>query len=95
MVGNDIAVLDIRKTEVVKAPVQIIPQMVYVRPEAEARKSRQIEGTAFIDFPVNRTEINPTYRRNEVELAKIRATIDSVRYDNDITINQVWLKGYA
>ena len=95
VVGNDVAVLDVRKPEVVKVPAQIVPQMVYVRPEAEVRKSRQIEGTAYIDFPVNRTEINPTYRRNEVELAKIRATIDSVRYDNDITINQVWLKGYA
>ena len=69
--------------------------MVYVRPEAEARKSRNLEGSAFIDFPVNRTVIYPEYRRNTVELAKIRATIDSVRLDKDVTINTVWLKGYA
>ena len=44
---------------------------------------------------MNRTEINPDYRRNTVELAKIQATIDSVRNDRDISITSVWLKGYA
>ncbi len=75
--------------------VAFFPELVYVRPAAEAVKSRSLEGSAFIDFPVNRTEINPEYRRNAVELGKIRSTIDSVRGDRDVTITQVWLKGYA
>ncbi len=71
------------------------PELVYVRPEAERVKSRSLEGSAYIDFPVNQTTIYPDYRHNMVELGKIRATIDSVRSDRDVTITQVWLKGYA
>lgn len=71
------------------------PELVYMRPEAERVKSRSLEGSAYIDFPVNQTTIYPDYRHNTVELGKIRATIDSVRNDRDVTITQVWLKGYA
>lgn len=71
------------------------PDLVYVRPEAETVKVRSLEGSAFIDFPVDKTVIYPDYRRNAVELGKIQATIDSVRNDSDITITRVWLKGYA
>ncbi len=71
------------------------PQLVYVVPQAEATKSRTLAGEAFIDFPVNETTINPTYRSNASELGKIHATIDSIRNDADITITSLWLKGYA
>lgn len=71
------------------------PALVYIRPQADAQKRDSLEGSAFVDFPVNRTEIRPDYRRNAVELGKIEATIDSVRSDRDITITNVWLKGYA
>lgn len=71
------------------------PQLVFITPEAEMMKSRSLSGSAFIDFPVDRTEIDPQYRRNAAELGKIEATIDSVRGDNDISIVSVWLKGYA
>lgn len=71
------------------------PELVYVRPQAEKVKSRSLEGSAFIDFPVDKTVIYPDYRRNTAELGKIQATIDSVRGDRDVTITQVWLKGYA
>lgn len=71
------------------------PELVYVRPQAEVAKHRSLEGSAFIDFPVDKTVIYPDYRRNTAELGKIQATIDSVRNDRDVTITQVWLKGYA
>ncbi|SHE39512.1 protein of unknown function [Bacteroides faecichinchillae] len=71
------------------------PELVFVRPEAELMKSRSLSGSAFIDFPVNKTVIYPEYRRNTVELGKIEATIDSVRNDKDVSIISVWLKGYA
>lgn len=71
------------------------PELVFVRPEAEIMKNRSLSGSAFIDFPVNKTEIYPDYRRNTVELGKIEATIDSVRNDDDVSIVSVWLKGYA
>lgn len=74
---------------------KFVPQYLYVQPEAEVVKTRSLSGSAFIDFPVSRTEIKPDYRNNGAELAKIRATIDSVRNDADIRITSISIKGYA
>lgn len=71
------------------------PELIFVQPKAELRKARSLSGSAFIDFPVDQTVIYPDYRRNTVELAKIQATIDSVRNDVDVTIDSVSLKGFA
>ncbi|MCH5235438.1 MAG: hypothetical protein J1E16_09090 [Muribaculaceae bacterium] len=71
------------------------PEFLYVTPVAEAVKMREISARAYIDFPVNRTEIYPDYRRNPEELAKIRATIDSVRNDRDINITSLHISGTA
>lgn len=73
---------------------RFVPVPVYVRPEAEA-KILTIEGSAYIDFPVNRTEIYDTYRNNPVELHKILTTIDVVKADADTKIIGVTIKGYA
>ena len=66
-----------------------------MHPQGQIEKRDSLEGSAFIDFPVNQTVIYPDYRRNTVELGKIQSSIDSVRRDMDITITSVWLKGYA
>ena len=72
-----------------------MPELIYVGTEAEKTKSRSLSGVAYVDFPVDRTEIHTDYHNNAVELGKIRATIDSVRMDSDITVTSIWLKGYA
>lgn len=56
---------------------------------------RSAEGSAFIDFVVNKTDIRPTYRNNTKELAKIIATINVVKNDPDATITRVTIKGFA
>ena len=71
------------------------PIFVYCVPKAEELKTRELKGSAYIDFPVNRTEIYEDYRRNPIELAKIRATIDTVRNDADTRITSIRIKGYA
>lgn len=71
------------------------PQYVYVKPQAEAVKSRELSGSAFVDFPVSQTVIYPEYRNNVAELQKIIGTIDSVRNDSDITITSIFIKGFA
>lgn len=58
-------------------------------------KMREMKGSAYIDFPVNRTEIHENYRSNYTELQKIRNTIDVVRNDADTRITSVFIKGYA
>lgn len=75
--------------------VQYSPVFRYVCPVAETVKHRALSGSAFIDFPVNRTELYPDYRANRVELAKIIASIDSVRNDSDVVVTSLKIKGYA
>lgn len=71
------------------------PELIYLRPEREVVKTREICGSAFIDFPVSQTFIEPSYRNNVIELAKITGTIDSVKLDSDITIKSIFIKGFA
>lgn len=76
----------------VKAPELVITDFsaMTVEPITESR-----EGASFIDFVVNKTDINPAYRRNPDELLKIRASIDSVLSDKEVEITGIWLKGFA
>lgn len=71
------------------------PHFIYVCPKADLIKIREISGTAFIDFPVSKTDINPDYRNNRAELAKIISTVDSVRNDTDIKVGKLYFKGFA
>lgn len=60
---DDLAVLDFT-SKVFK------PSYVFITPVAEPVKTREVRGSAYIDFPVNGMEIHPDYRRNPEELQK-------------------------
>lgn len=75
--------------------VLFTPKMRYLRPQVEVVKTRTLQGSAYIDFPVGRTEIHPNYHNNAYELRKITGTIDSVKNDSDITIRSLSIKGFA
>ena len=75
-------------------PEKFRPEFVYIPPKAEI-KMREEKGSAYIDFPVNRTEIHENYRNNPAELQKIKSTIDAVRNDPDMWITAIHIKGYA
>ncbi|WP_297907291.1 DUF3868 domain-containing protein [uncultured Parabacteroides sp.] len=76
-------------------PVVLQPSLAYRVPLVETVKARALQGSAFLDFPVNKTVIYPDYRKNPRELAAIRATIDSVRLNKNAMITKVCIKGYA
>lgn len=79
-----------------QADVDFHPALTYMAPRTEAVKTRHLSGEAYLDFPVNCTEIHPDYRRNPAELGKIRATIDTVRRNAaDYRITRITLCGYA
>ncbi len=79
-----------------QADVDFHPALAYLAPRAEAVKARHLSGEAYLDFPVNRIEIHPGYRRNPAELGKIRATIDTVRRNPaDYRITRIILRGFA
>lgn len=78
---------------VAKAPWA--PQLTYVCPQERGSKTDTLEGRAYIDFPVNRTEINDTYRRNAAELQRIHQTVMAVVRDSDVSFRSLTIKGYA
>lgn len=71
------------------------PEGVYLRPVVEAQKVREVHGSAYLDFPVNRVTIHPDYRNNMAELKKIIATIDTVRNDPNTQITAITIHGFA
>ncbi len=70
------------------------PRVEYVRPEAKP-KNYELAGSAFIEFPVNKTELHPDYRNNPSELAKIVGTVNNVKEDPMATITSITIKGWA
>ena len=74
---------------------RIEPHLAYIRPEAEAVKSRAAQGESFLDFAVGKTAVNPEFGRNAAELEKIRRMIDLVQDDKDLTIKRIVIVGYA
>lgn len=76
-------------------PVVIAPMLVYVAPAPEAVKARHLDGSAYLDFPVNQTAIHPDYRNNPAELKKIQQTVEAVKNDPYATITSLSIKGYA
>lgn len=77
------------------APLKLQPAIAYITPKAEGVKHRAVEGTAYLDFPVNKIIIYPEYRRNSTELTKIRNGIDTVRNDKNTRITGIRIHGYA
>ncbi len=84
------------------AVIDIIPPVIPVKedidfivPPSTGVKEFNLEGKAYVNFPVNRTEIFPDYMNNPVELRKITSSIDTVRDNQDATITSITLTGYA
>lgn len=71
------------------------PKCAFSVPVAADQKTYQMHGRAFIDFPVDRTELHPDYRQNPRELAKIIDTINIIKRDTLMTITHIDIHGYA
>lgn len=68
---------------------------VFAPPVDAGPVEKDIEGSAFVTFVVNRTELNPGYMDNRRELDKIINSIEQVRRDPEATITRVHIKGFA
>lgn len=75
--------------------LKLHPEVAYITPKAEGVKHRAATGTAYLDFPVNQIIIYPEYRRNPIELAKIRSSIDTIRNDKNTTLTGIKIHGFA
>ena len=67
----------------------------YLQPKAEGVKVRQENGTARLNFRINKSDIVANLGNNSDELANIRKTLDLVKNDSDVTITSIILHGYA
>ena len=56
---------------------------------------QHLQGSAYIAFPVNLTEVQPNFRKNWGELERLQHTIDSVNRDSTIEIVRIQIKGFA
>ncbi|MCM1452140.1 MAG: DUF3868 domain-containing protein [Clostridium sp.] len=72
-------------------PIQ--PKYVYEAGDAEV--TGELSGEANVQFVVDRWELHQDKFNNAVELGKITSSIDTVKSDPDLTITEIWLKGYA
>ena len=83
-----------REERVLRVPTPIITDKnkdVVVRSE----NIHQLRGRAFVTFRVNKTEVEPDFRNNRVELERLSHTIDSVASDSTIEILRIQVKGFA
>ena len=68
---------------------------IFMDAEVDTVKIRQLSGRANVEFPVNRIILLDNFRGNAVELAAVRASVDSVRNDKDVTLRSMAFKGFA
>ena len=67
----------------------------YREEDIREEEVHSLQGSAYVSFPVNRSEVRPDFRNNEVELERLRHTIDSVSRDTSIQILRIQIKGFA
>ena len=62
---------------------------------AVAKKVRNLHGTAYITFVVDRWEMKPDYMNNRQELRKITDTLDVMVQDPNVSVREVKIHGWA
>ncbi|NDV67155.1 DUF3868 domain-containing protein [Bacteroides sp. 224] len=77
-----------------REPYAVQPQVAIVTP-GEEKKTRNRQGSAFLDFQSGRSVILPDFRRNPVELGKINDALNEVMADMDSQITGLFIEGYA
>lgn len=94
--GNPKSVVNVDVAEVKLVSPTFTAPAFKIKATADAGpKIQKLKGSAFVDFRVNRTEIDPAYRNNILELSKIINTVESVRENKDASIKEIRVKGFA
>ncbi|NDV60441.1 DUF3868 domain-containing protein [Bacteroides sp. 519] len=86
--------LDSRVEMAVREPYKMELIAALVAPADEV-KTRNRQGSAFLDFQVGRSVILPDFRRNPVELGKINDALVEVMGNMDSQITGLFIEGYA
>ena len=62
---------------------------------APSKKDRNLHGSAYITFVVDKWEVKPDYMNNRRELRKITDTLDVMVADPNVSVRQVKIHGFA
>lgn len=62
---------------------------------APSKKERNLHGSAYITFVVNKWEMKPDYMNNRYELRKITDTLDVMVKDPNVSVRQIKIHGWA
>lgn len=62
---------------------------------APSKKERNLHGSAYITFVVNKWEMKPDYMNNRTELRKITDTLDVMVNDPNVSVREIKIHGYA
>ena len=76
-------------------PLKLKPAIAYITPKAENVKHRAVEGSAFLDFPVNKSVILTDFMNNHTELVNIHSMFDKIQNDKNLTIKGIGIEGFA
>ena len=68
------------------------PFVAYIQPTV---KHRAVEGSAFLDFPVNKSVILTDFMNNHTELVNIHSMFDKIQNDKNLTIKGIGIEGFA
>ena len=60
-----------------------------------AAQVNHLQGRAYINFAVNKTDIRPNLGNNRNELERLNSVLDSLRQVENMQIRHIYLKGYA
>lgn len=71
------------------------PDFHYVSLTGDSTIVMTAEGSAFIEFPLDKTYLDPKRANNPTELEKILSSIQKVKDDPETEITQITIKGYA
>lgn len=72
-----------------------LPYLEYIEPDVEVKKHRNSSIVCLINFEQGSSVLDDTYKDNELKLALINQSIDSIILDKYSLINNIYLTGYA
>lgn len=71
------------------------PQVVFIEPEVETVKARSDKMTARVIFKVNRTDLDLNLADNAMEMKRLYDFTDNVVNNEDVTVTNIKMTGYA
>lgn len=76
-------------------PAEVPYVLAQIPPLEEYQKERESSIDAYINFKVDKADILPNYRNNQVELDKIHDFVNTVRANPNYSVNKIIIEGFA